>query len=483
MTPPLIKHLVQFGDTHVTIASNLVDDAKRLCEISPDHLSAAYLDIANQEELEKLIGAHDHVISFIPPWMHTPVAAATLKMGKNMTTSSYSSPDMMKMDDEVKSKGLVFLNECGLDPGIDILGTMKIVHQAEKAGLKITSYESYCGGLPAAENADNPLGYKFSWNPGAAIRASRNPAIFMKNGKREEQPNCLKCVEQRDDFSVSMKFETYPNRDSTAFMEKFGMQDCETFIRGTIRYTGFCWVISAFHDLAVTSDEPFEGEGSFKDFLTAKVAAAEKKSNSVMGEKFDKHIDVVTEGFSQADATLIRDLLHKVDFSYVKCADETVKAMNNIVKTLKFLDFFDDNNKIKAKTDDGKARSALDILGDLMVKKLAMADNDRDLIAMRHIFKIHDPKDGESWEHTSTMVVTGDSKASGNQSMMAITVGVTCGIATRMVLEGEVKKTGVLSPITPEIYEPILKELEKKGIFMVDESSSDKGLKKMQGLE
>jgi alpha-aminoadipic semialdehyde synthase len=99
---------------------------------------------------------------------------ACLKLNKNMTTSSYISPDMEKIHDQVAAKGLVFLNECGLDPGIDILGTMKIVHEAKEAGYKVVSYESYCGGIPVAEQADNPLGYKFSWNPGAGIKASRN---------------------------------------------------------------------------------------------------------------------------------------------------------------------------------------------------------------------------------------------------------------------------------------------------------------------
>jgi len=97
-----------------------------------------------------------------------------VKAGINVTTSSYVSPDMLKLDAEAKRKGVTLLNECGLDPGIDIMGTMKVVHEAKKRNWKVVSYESYCGGLPVAEQADNPIGYKFSWNPGAAIKASRN---------------------------------------------------------------------------------------------------------------------------------------------------------------------------------------------------------------------------------------------------------------------------------------------------------------------
>jgi saccharopine dehydrogenase-like NADP-dependent oxidoreductase len=144
-----------------------------------------------------------------------------LKAGVNVVTSSYISPAMEAMHEDVKKRGLIFLNECGLDPGIDIMGTMKVVHEAHARGWRVAGYESYCGGLPVAEQANNPLGYKFSWNPGAAIKASKNQSIFKKDGKRVVTNEPMKCVEDRDDWSVAMKFEVYPNRDSTVFMDRF----------------------------------------------------------------------------------------------------------------------------------------------------------------------------------------------------------------------------------------------------------------------
>jgi alpha-aminoadipic semialdehyde synthase len=131
MCSPLLKELLKHGDTKITIASNLLKDAQALTALNPEMLSAVHLDVTHIPSLEALIGKHEHVISFIPPWMHTPICEACLKLGKNMITSSYISPDMEKMHHDVKSKGLIFLNECGLDPGIDIMGTMKIVHEAE----------------------------------------------------------------------------------------------------------------------------------------------------------------------------------------------------------------------------------------------------------------------------------------------------------------------------------------------------------------
>jgi len=124
---------------------------------------------------------------------------------------------MLELDAEAKSKGMIILNECGLDPGIDILGTMKVVHEAKAAGHKVVSYESYCGGIPVAEQADNPLGYKFSWNPGASIKASKNVATFMRNGKKVVTAEPMKEVKVDNDVSVAMKLEVYPNRDSTVF--------------------------------------------------------------------------------------------------------------------------------------------------------------------------------------------------------------------------------------------------------------------------
>ena len=176
-----------------------------------------------------------------------------VKVGVNVATSSYISPAMLEMDAEAKAKGMVILNECGLDPGIDIMGTMKVVHEAQERGFKVVGYESYCGGLPVAELADNPLGYKFSWNPGASIKASRNTAVFMQGGKRVTTTEPLKSVRDDDDVSMAMKLEIFPNRDSTVFLERFGMQECETFIRGTYRFKGFSAVSRPFSFFQISS--------------------------------------------------------------------------------------------------------------------------------------------------------------------------------------------------------------------------------------
>ena len=319
-----------------------------------------------------------------------------------MITSSYISPDMENMHEEVRAKGLIFLNECGLDPGIDIMGTMKIVHEAEKAGYKVTSYESYCGGLPVADQADNPLGYKFSWNPGAAIKASRNRATFLQDSKVVVTDTPLKCAVNRDDFSVSMKLESYPNRDSLVFQKRFAMNDCRTFIRGTLRFTGFSSIISAFHDIGLTSDDPVpENVNTLRELLESRVAKNEPVQTNVNMDDEDKQL------FEKA--------LGGVDFSHLKDSQAAIKSL---MKTFKFLGFFDKEHTVTVKEND-KARSFIDVVGDTMAKKLALSDDDRDLVVMRHVFKIQDPQDGKEWEHTSTMVASGQSKNQKGHSIMS----------------------------------------------------------------
>lgn len=435
MTPPLIRELLRHGDTHITIASNILKDAEALAAHNPMYLSSAFLDVKDLDALEKMIGAHDHVISFIPPWMHMPICNMCLKLGKNMTTSSYISPDMEKIHDQVKAKGLIFLNECGLDPGIDIMGTMKILHEAEAAGYKIVSYESYCGGLIVADQVDNPLGYKFSWNPGAGIKASRNTAIFRKDGKKVVTNAPLKCAENRDDFSVSMKLESYPNRDSLVFMERFGMQECETFVRGTLRFTGFSAIISAFHDIGLTSDDPCQDHvKTLRDLLESRLQGVHKH-NSTTGAQSMDILDRVSNAMAKEDQALLKSAMSRVDFSFLKDSRELENAVRNIVKTMVFLGFFDPDCAVSAKDAKGNSRPCLDVLGDVMGKKLALNDYDRDLVVMRHVFHIMDPSNKNRWEHTSTMVASGKCKADRGETIMSTTVGVTCALATRLVLE------------------------------------------------
>lgn len=246
--------LTRYDDTRVTIGSRTMQTALDIAKKFPERASAEEVDIFDAEKLSEVISRHDLVVSYIPPFHHMEVVNACLRNNKNMVTSSYISPQVLATNEEWVSKDLICLKECGLDPGIDIMSTIKVRDDARKEGVKIVGYESWCGALAAAEHTDNPLGYKFSWAPGAAIKASKNTAIYKKAGERKVVESPLKDVQIQDDFSVCFKLESYPNRDSTVFLDRFEMQDCETFIRGTLRFKGFSYIVSSFHDVGLTAE-------------------------------------------------------------------------------------------------------------------------------------------------------------------------------------------------------------------------------------
>lgn len=247
--------ITKYEDTKMTIGSRTLATAKEIADKYPGKAFAEEVDIFDAEKLSEIVSRHDLVISYIPPFHHMEVVKACLKNNKNMCTSSYISPAVLETNEEWVSKNLICLKECGLDPGIDIMSTIKVRDDARKEGVKIVGYESWCGALAAAEHTDNPLGYKFSWAPGAAIKASKNTAIYKKNGERKVITSPLKDVQIQDDFSVCFKLESYPNRDSMVFLERFEMQDCETFIRGTLRFKGFSYIVASFHDAGLTAEE------------------------------------------------------------------------------------------------------------------------------------------------------------------------------------------------------------------------------------
>ena len=224
-----------------------------------------------------------------------------------------------------------------------------------------------------------------------------------------------------------MKLETYPNRDSLVFQERFGMQDCHTFIRGTLRFAGFSSIISAFHDIGLTSDDKApQNVRTLGDLLEFRL-----QSTSFNSHPNVKFIEKATNGLSNQDVALMKKAFAKIDFSHLKGSEyKTHQAITSIVKTMKFLGFFESNCTVK---NDG-TQSCLDLLSQVMAVRLAMDDQDRDLVIMRHIFHIMDPRTNETWEHTSTMIASGESQASGGKTMMSKTVGITCGIATRRVL-------------------------------------------------
>jgi saccharopine dehydrogenase-like NADP-dependent oxidoreductase len=145
------------------------------------------------------------------------------------------------------------------------------------------------------------------------------------------------------------------------------------------------------------------------------------------------------------------------------------ESCSRIIKSLLFLGFFDDSQTLQTTDKDGKPRSYIDVFGGVMADKMTHGETDRDLVVMRHNFILED-QTKRRWRHTSTLIDSGQSFKSGGASLMSQTVGITCAIGTRLIMDGKITRKGVLSPIYKDIYEPIMKELERFGIMMIEES-------------
>ena len=216
---------------------------------------AIALDINNAAQREKAIASADMVISMLPAFMHSEVAKDCLRLNKHMTTASYVSAEMQALNEDAKKKGLLFLNEIGLDPGIDHMSAMEIIHQIKEKGGKIESFKSYCGGLIAPESNDNPWGYKFTWNPRNVVLAGQATAQYREEGKLKFIPyQGLFTQTEMIEVDGYGKFEAYANRDSLSYDEPYEIKGIPTILRGTLRYPGYCRAWSMFVKLGWTDD-------------------------------------------------------------------------------------------------------------------------------------------------------------------------------------------------------------------------------------
>ena len=236
---PLLRYFLDRPDVEVRIADVEAEKAKALVGDHPRGHALA-LDLNNEEALTKEISSADIVVSLVPHTFHPLVAQFCVAFGKNMVTASYLSDAIRALDSAARRAGIIILNEVGLDPGMDHMEAMRIIHDVKYQGGKILAFTSFCGGLPAPEANTNPFGYKFSWSPRGVLLASKNAARYLKEGKEVFMP-------AEDLFSrtatVSIKelgvFEGYPNRNSLPYIKLYGIPETQTMFRGTLRYPGW----------------------------------------------------------------------------------------------------------------------------------------------------------------------------------------------------------------------------------------------------
>lgn len=394
--------------------------------------NAVLLDIHDTEARRTLIEAHDVVISMVPAHMHMPVAQDCLLLGRNMATASYVSPEMEALDAELKEKGLIFLNEMGVDPGIDHMSAMKVLDRLKEEGCHITSFETFTGGLLAPGSENNPWKYKFTWNPRNVVMAASGGAVkFLHSGKYKYIPY-HKVFRRTEIVEIENfgEYEAYANRDSLKYRELYQLQDASTLYRGTLRRPGYCRAWDIFVQLGAT-DDTYYMEGS--ENLT--------------------HREFINSFL----------LYHPTDSVELKLAFALKLDFDSEeMRKLTWLGVFTDE-PVGLK---GKATPAM-ILQRILEKKWTLSPDEKDMIVMWH--RIYYERNGKTTELNATLTCIGDDAL---RTAMAKTVGLPLAIGVKMLLNDRIPQRGVVIPVHKEIYDPVLAELEGFGISQSEKEIS-----------
>lgn len=454
------------------------------------HGKAVAFDISDNEKRKMLVQQADIVISLLPPALHYIVAADCLKFSKNLLTASYISHEIRQLQEEVENKGLLFLGEMGLDPGIDHMSAMKLINQIRKKGGKISSFRSHCGGLVAPESDDNPWHYKISWNPRSVVLAGKAGARFRQNGEEkeliyEELFNANNMIHLSD----TGYFSWYPNRDSLNYAVEYGLESIPTLIRTTLRHPDFVYGWKNVIDLKLTDETPqYETDNKtlyevfkehmdkngFGEWLQQKLEERFSKTKEMLEnlmklmefeEEAKEEGTELPETFMAADD---KGNIEEIGLDEVKdkAAGFLAHNMHEANLTLKQLFYLglDDQETLVNKG----LCSPADILQFAMEKKLALQPEDKDMVVMMH--EIEYEIGNRKSEIRSSLVVKGENNL---YTAMAKTVGLPLGIAAKLILNGQINITGVHIPTVKEIYEPVLIELEEYGIKFQEEKKTD----------
>jgi saccharopine dehydrogenase (NADP+, L-glutamate forming) len=422
VSKPGVRYLLKQKNIFVTVASRTVSKAEDLIK-GFSNGKAVQLNVENEEQLSKLIRENDIIVSLLPWIHHLKVAKLCIKHKKHMATTSYVSDDMKKLHGEAETAGLLFLNEIGVDPGIDHMSAMKIIDEVYAKGGKVLHFYSYCGGLPAPEDNNNPFGYKFSWSPRGVVLASRNSAKFLENGKIVEIEGKDLFLNYRiEEIKGLGRFEVYPNRNSLPYKDLYNLKDALTVMRGTYRNIGWCDTLKKMVDLGLINEEKQDG---LKGITYRKMMA------DLIGVKDDQDLEI----------KVARKL--------------NLLADSEIMKRFEWLGLFSDK---KVPEFDNR----LDILSELLQEKLVFKNKEKDMIILQHKFTVEN-SDKSKDLITSTLIDFGEAL---KESSMARTVSLPLAIGVRFMAEDKFKLKGVQIPVHKQIYEPVLKELETLGIKM-----------------
>lgn len=409
---------ITVADFNLALAESKVANFKRG--------TAVRLDASNKNERRSLIQNCDLVVSLLPAHLHLEVAHDCIDLRKHLITASYVSKELYLLGEKAQALELIFMGEMGLDPGVDHMSAMKTINELREKGAKLLAFKSYCGGLISPENDTNPWHYKITWNPRNVVLAGQGTAHYLEEDK-------LKCIPYHRLFDSITPVEVpglgtlemYPNRDSLLYRTTYGLDDIPTLVRGTFRYPGYCKAWSALVRIGMT----------------------------------DSHFPILTSG-QMTYAQLLESYIPSGiggDSIRARIANFLeLDEQDEVLNQLEWLGLFTDE---KIGMDNA---APADILQKIIEDKWKLEPGDKDLVAMQHEFDY--VLNGEKRRRYSTMILPGDEKATA----MARLVGLPLGIFVRLMAQDKIASRGVKIPIMNEVYEPVLRELEKYNVTFTE---------------
>lgn len=417
---PLVRALAAEDDVEVTLGDQDVAKAREVLGDAPRGRAVA-VSLSDLTAVRALVEGSDLVVSLLPFTLHVPVAKLAVDARRSMITTSYVSREMRALDADARAAGVLLLNEIGLDPGLDHMSAMRVIHGVRRTGGHVVGFKSCCGGLPAPESNTNPWGYKFSWSPRGVLLAGRNPARWLDGGRLVECD-----AAHLFDHAVPYEMpglpplEVYPNRDSIAYVATYGIEGVQTMFRGTLRWPGWSETLAAVARLGFldVEERPWRAGTTLSEF---------------------------SEAFAAPGTGPLRSRL---------AAHAGVAAAGPVLERLIWAGFLSDE------PIGATSASPLDVVCRRLERTMRYDAGERDLVVLRHEIATVDAR-GRAGTIDATLLAYGEP---GGDSAMSRTVSLPAAAAARLVLDGAIRETGVRIPVDAEIYGPVLDALEPLGI-------------------
>ncbi len=417
---PIARYLLDRDHCRLVVASLYASDAEAVIDGHPSGHARA-IDVTRADQLQPLIEEADLVISLVPYDFHAAVAKLAIAAGTNMVTTSYVSPEMRALDEAAREAGVLIVNECGLDPGLDHMSAMRIIDGIRERGGEVVEFDSSCGGLPSPDAANNPWRYKVSWSPRGALLASRQSARYLDHGRVAHIPTfSLFGHHEKRTVPGLGDFEVYPNRDALKYVRLYDIGQVRHMYRGTYRYPGWCRAMEAAVRLGLLGVEKHQWP-----------------EDTTLAEYF---------------STLVPG--HLTDLRRRTARYLGVEPEDDILERLDWLGLFSDEPLPAAEC------SALDVMAARFEQRLRYEEGERDMVLLTHRITERGP-DGTETVHHARLISYGEP---GGDTATSRTVSLPAAAASRMILDGKLPLTGVHTPVLAEIYQPILNELESCGI-------------------